>query len=158
MLIEKSQLNLNYHMPIKKTQSSVWFTPGSENETKLTRFVTLRTFFSGEGKRRNEFAEWHLAWLAEWHNYAEWPSKLKSASFFWRQSICKRSRCFNVDIYDENNNNKKNTKAPCRLAFSVQPQRFLLPLLVGLHGSADTTARKSAIEEKMFWKVTLPST
>ena len=52
-------------MPIKKTQSSVWFTPGSENETKLTRFVTLRTFFRGEGKRRNEFAEWHVAWLAE---------------------------------------------------------------------------------------------
>ena len=25
----------------------------------------------GEGKRRNEFAEWHVAWLAEWHNYAE---------------------------------------------------------------------------------------
>ena len=28
-------------------------------------------FHSGEGKRRNEFAEWHVAWLAEWHNYAE---------------------------------------------------------------------------------------
>ena len=25
----------------------------------------------GEGKRRNEFAEWHVAWLAEWHNYVE---------------------------------------------------------------------------------------
>ena len=25
----------------------------------------------GESKRRNEFAEWHVAWLAEWHNYAE---------------------------------------------------------------------------------------
>ena len=46
----------------------------------------------------------------------------------------------------------------CRLAFSAQPQRFFFPLLVGLHGSSDTTARKSAIEEKMFWKVTLPST
>ena len=43
-------------------------------------------------------------------------------------------------------------------AFSAQPQTFFLPLLVGLHGSTDTTARKSAIEEKMFWKVTLPST
>ena len=30
---------------------------------------------------------------------------------------------------------------------------------MGLHGSTDTIARKSAIiEEKMFWKVTLPST
>ena len=53
--------------------------------------------------------------------------------------------------------NQKSTKANCRLAFSVQLQRFFLPLLVGLHGSTDTTARKSAIEEKMFWKVTLPS-
>ena len=26
---------------------------------------------SGEGKRLNEFAEWHVVWLAEWHNYAE---------------------------------------------------------------------------------------
>ena len=23
-----------------------------------------------EGKRRNEFAEWHVAWLVERHNYA----------------------------------------------------------------------------------------
>ena len=42
--------------------------------------------------------------------------------------------------YDDN---QKATKAHCRLAFSVQPQRFFLPLLVGLHGSTDTTARKS---------------
>ena len=26
---------------------------------------------NGEGKRRNEFVEWHVAWLAERHNYAE---------------------------------------------------------------------------------------
>ena len=26
---------------------------------------------SGEGKTKNEFAEWHAAWLAEWHNYVE---------------------------------------------------------------------------------------
>ena len=56
--------------------------------------------------------------------------------------------------YDDN---QKATRAHCRLAFSAQPQKFFLPLLVGLHGSTDTTARKSAIEEKMFWKVTLPS-
>ena len=36
----------------------------------------------GEGKRTNEFAEWHMAWLAEWHNYveciiyAEWPKEI----------------------------------------------------------------------------------
>ena len=54
--------------------------------------------------------------------------------------------------------NQKATKAHCRLAFSAQLQSFFLPLLVGLHGSTDITARKSAIEEEMFWKVTLPST
>ena len=32
---------------------------------------TQRTARIGEGKRRNEFSEWHVAWLAEWHNYAE---------------------------------------------------------------------------------------
>ena len=57
--------------------------------------------------------------------------------------------------YDDN---QKATKVHCRLAFSTQPKRFFLPLLVGVHGSTDTTARKSAIEEMMFWKVTLPST
>ena len=35
----------------------------------------------GEGKRRNEFAEWHVAWLAEWIVmwnviYAEWPKEV----------------------------------------------------------------------------------
>ena len=25
----------------------------------------------GEDKRGNEFAEWHVAWLAEWHYFAE---------------------------------------------------------------------------------------
>ena len=59
--------------------------------------------------------------------------------------------------YDDN---QKATKAHCRLAFSAQPQRFFLPLLVGLHGSTDTTARKSAIIEchapsKMFARLTL---
>ena len=57
--------------------------------------------------------------------------------------------------YDDN---QKATKAHCRLAFSAQPQRFFLPLLVGLHGITHATARKLATEEKMFWKVTLPST
>ena len=27
---------------------------------------------TGEGKRRNEFAEWHVTWPAEWHNYAKY--------------------------------------------------------------------------------------
>ena len=40
-------------------------------------FSYLRLF--GEGKRRNEFAEWHVAWLAEWHNYAEFNNLRKIA-------------------------------------------------------------------------------
>ena len=28
--------------------------------------------FAGEGKRRKEFAEWHVAWRAEWHNYEKY--------------------------------------------------------------------------------------
>ena len=55
---------------------------------------------------RNEFAEWHEAWLAEWHNLVACNvcrmtqrNKLNwKVRPFWRQSICKRSRCFNVDI------------------------------------------------------------
>ena len=31
----------------------------------------------GEGKRRNEFAEWHVAWRAEWHNYAKYDLRGK---------------------------------------------------------------------------------
>ena len=36
------------------------------------RRVRLQSLLKyGEGKRRHEFAEWHVAWLEEWHNYAE---------------------------------------------------------------------------------------
>ena len=47
-------------------------------EGKTDHSVSLKenkkfwTFPSGEGKRKNEFAEWHVDWLAEGHNYAEW--------------------------------------------------------------------------------------
>ena len=46
-------------------------------QTGLTSLETLnrdglgKDYRNGEGKRRNEFAEWHVAWLAEWHSYAE---------------------------------------------------------------------------------------
>ena len=33
--------------------------------------VSTSTKYVGEGKRRHEFAEWHVAWLAQWYNYAE---------------------------------------------------------------------------------------
>ena len=117
----------------------------------LLKYLSIRNSLScvpsapGEGKRRNEFAEWHVPWLAEWHNYAEFNmrswmiqrNKLNSKErpFFWRQSICKRSSCFNVAglTYDDN---QKTTKAHCRPALKDS----------------------SCIEEKMFSKVTLRST
>ena len=82
--------------------------------------------------------------------------KLKSASFFGANQFADAAAVLMLT----NDDNQKATKAHCWLAFSAQSQRFCLPLLVGLHGSTDTTARKSAIEdeEQMFWKVTLPST
>ena len=106
-----------------------------------------------------------MAWLAEWYNYEECNicrmtqrNKLnwKVRPFFGANQSANAAAVLILLTY---NDNQKATKAHCRLAFSAQPQRLFLPLLVGLHGSTDTTARKSAIiEEKMFWKVTLPST
>ena len=37
----------------------------------LSDFCSLRYTKCGEGKRWNEFAKWHVAWLVEWHNYPE---------------------------------------------------------------------------------------
>ena len=34
-------------------------------------FRLMMSFITGKVERRNEFAEWHVAWLAEGHNYAE---------------------------------------------------------------------------------------
>ena len=39
--------------------------------TSAVAHCMFPTNFFGEGKRRNEFAEWRVAWLTEWHNYAE---------------------------------------------------------------------------------------
>ena len=49
--------------------------------------------------------------------------------------------------------------AHCRLLSLLRTATkiLVLPLLVGLNGSTDTTSRKSAIEEKVFCKVILPS-
>ena len=78
--------------------------------------------------------------------------KLKSVPFFGTNQSENAAAVLMLTY----NDNQKATKAHCWLAFSAQPQRFVLPLLAGLHGSTDTTAGKSAvIEEKMFWKVTL---
>ena len=36
-----------------------------EKEENYKYLVALYTYHFGEGERKNEFAEWHVAWLAE---------------------------------------------------------------------------------------------
>ena len=47
----------------------------------------------GEGKRRNEFAEWYVAWLAESHNYAEFNIRSWMISRIWADSIPEHRVC-----------------------------------------------------------------
>ena len=63
--------------------------------------IILAEFPSGEGKRRKKFAERHVAWLAEWHYYAECnicrlaqrnklnrkPTRFSVAPFFGRRGF-----------------------------------------------------------------------
>ena len=59
------------YVPWKETGPSV----------KKLRYYTKDNSEFGAGKRRNEFVEWHVAWLTEWHNYVEciinveWPQR-----------------------------------------------------------------------------------
>ena len=39
---------------------------------KVERGFQLTLLTIGEGKRRNEFAEWNVERRAEWHNYAKY--------------------------------------------------------------------------------------
>ena len=88
---------------------------------------------------------------------------VEKSVIFWRQSISKSSRFFNVagsTTMTIKQATKNSLISHCRykkIAFFSQPQGFYLSLSLGLHGSM--TSRKSAIEEKKFWnwKVTLPS-
>ena len=48
------------------------FSPNFEKRIWTLYFVFASLWKTGEGKRRNVFAECHVAWLVEWHNYAEW--------------------------------------------------------------------------------------
>ena len=70
--------------PVSKMALKKWITnfrldiPSGKTGKSFQMFRCSRKFSDGtiqkvygEGKRRNEFAEWHVAWLAEWHNYAE---------------------------------------------------------------------------------------
>ena len=112
---------------------------------------------TGEGKRRNEFTEWHVAWLKEWHNYAKcniWKVHL----FFGANQFAKAATFLMLLARLRWQSKSHEARFHSRLAFFAQLQRlYYLPLLVGLHGITDTTSQKSANEEKMFRKITLPS-
>ena len=74
----------------------------------------------GEGKRLNEFAEWPVgpvAWLAKWHNYAEFNMRRLNVS---------------GSTYDDN---QKSTKAHLSISLFRTATKILLTFtLVGLHG------------------------
>ena len=103
--------------------------------------TTVRSF-SYNLLRRNEFVEWHVAWLAEWHNYAECNicrikkiklKKLKIAPLFganqYSQAATVLLWCCGLD-YDDNQKARKDSLISLgRLAFP-QPQRFYSPLLL----------------------------
>ena len=91
---------------------------------------------------RNDIIMWNVIYM---QNDPKKLIKLKSAPFFCANQFGNAAAV--LMLHDDN---QKSTKVNCRLAFSAQLQRFFLPLLVGLHGSTDTTGRKSAIEENMF--------
>ena len=70
--------------PVSKMALKKWITnfrldiPSGKTGKSFQMFRCSRKFSDGtiqkvygEGKRRNEFVEWHVAWLREWHNYAE---------------------------------------------------------------------------------------
>ena len=108
----------------------------------LLKYLSIRNSLScvpsapGEGKRRNEFAEWHVPWLAEWHNYAEFNMR---SWMIQRNKLNWKERPFLAPINlqtQPHDDNQKTTKAHCRPALKDS----------------------SCIEEKMFSKVTLRST
>ena len=125
------------------------------------RRVRLQSLLKyGEGKRRHEFAEWHVAWLEEWHNYAECNilrmtqrNKLnwKVRPFLAPISLLKHPLfCYGPDIrWQSKSHDGSLSVSLLRTATKI----LVLPLLVGLNGSTDTTSRKSA---KIFCKVILP--
>ena len=53
----------------------------------------MQHFLVSKCKRRNEFAEWHVAWLAERYNYAEYKicKMAQRNKFYWK--ACARRCC-----------------------------------------------------------------
>ena len=128
----------------------------------LTAFVLFKQSI-GEGKRGNEFAEWYVAWLEEWHSYAECNisrmtqrNKLNWKLRPFLAPINSQAAAF-LMLRAQQRWQSKSQEGLLDFSRSISFFRtasniFCLPLLVGLHGSTDTTSQKSALE--MFWRVT----
>ena len=130
---------------IRTSPSTVWLAP------KKAAIFCLISFFHSFGIISHSESLCHSASLA-CHMPFHKPIPSFTLTAFWRQS----SSCFHfcgLD-YEEKGILDQFSRS---ISFFAQTQRFFSPLLVGLHGSTDTTSRKSAIKEKIFWKVTISS-
>ena len=67
-----------------------------------TQQFELPSFHSWEGKTQNEFAEWHVTWLAERHNYAEFNWwKMEQRNKLNRKACVRLCRTFFVAKFEE---------------------------------------------------------
>ena len=83
---------------------------------------------------------------------------MKSPPFFGANQFAKAATFLRLLARLRWQSKSQEARFHSRLAFFAQLQRFYyLPLLVGLRGITDTTSQKSANEENLFWKITLPS-
>ena len=69
-LSQKLTRYITIHFQVCQNHGYVWTCVLSCRHKSYRKSVNIASM-NGEGKRRNEFAEWHVAWLAELHNYAE---------------------------------------------------------------------------------------
>ena len=87
-------------LKIKKVNLSTSFHSRSMFHFENTA-IELPSFHSGEGKTRNDFAEWHVAWIAERHNYAEFNSwKMEQRNILNRKACVSLCRAFFVAKFE----------------------------------------------------------
>ena len=56
---------------LKKRRGDLCLKAVMHERSSKQDFRLMMSFITGEVESRNEFEEWHVAGLAEWHNYAE---------------------------------------------------------------------------------------
>ena len=66
-------MTFNFGQIRGQKKKSIWYM-----DLPIKTIITANSIIlSGEGKRRNEFAEWYVEWRAEWHNYAKYDLRGK---------------------------------------------------------------------------------